>query len=283
MTYFVSFRSQSVGGSVTSATVWSGDGTISPLSLRPVENNMLGALVAGKNILFATHGFNVSREAGACSLTQLDQFLDLASSDIFFGVLWPGDFWLPVLNYPFEGGVSMHCGRLLADFCNRNLAAAQSLSFVSHSLGARLVLEAVKNLNRQAQSVCSTAAAINQDCLMTEYAAAAGKAKSISLLASRRDMVLGLAFPIGDPIADFFNEDHKPFEPALGYAGPPLPTAPPVVAPWQIAKDADYGHGNYLPPGDSVTPKPAIPAEKWSAVAAFMARAFRGQPQSWPS
>ncbi len=283
MTYFLSFRSDSVGGPIIKGAAFSGDGTAKPLKLDPVDPAAAGGLVAGKNVLFATHGFNVSREEGACSLGQLDQALELGAGSIFFGVLWPGDFWLPFVNYPFEGGDAVQCGKLLADFCKSHLAGAQSFSFVSHSLGARLVLEAVKNLDRPAQSVCLTAAAINQDCLVSEYAAASTKAKSIALLASRSDRVLQLAYPIGDPIADLFFEDHTPFEPALGYAGPPVPAAPPVVAPWEIPKDADYGHGNYLPPGDKVTPKPSIPGEKWWRVAEFMQRAFRGQPQTWPS
>jgi alpha/beta hydrolase family protein DUF900 len=280
VTYFVSFRSQSVGGSVIDGGVFSGNGAANPLALTAINLSQIQFLVAGKNILFATHGFNVSREAGACSLTRLDTYLNLDSSNVFFGVLWPGDFWLPVVNYPFEGDVSMDCGRRLATFCNRYLTNAQSLSFISHSLGARLVLEAVKNLKRQARSVCLTAAAINQDCLATEYAAAAQNAAAISILASHKDMVLKLAFPIGDPIADLLHSDHTLFERALGYAGPPVPASLPVKFPWQIPDSAGYDHGDYLPSGNPGAPVP-IPAI-WNQPADFMARAFRGQTQSWP-
>ena len=280
MTYFVSLRSHSVGGPVIDATVFSGDGTISPLAVAAVDLSQIPFLVAGKNVLFATHGFNVSRESGACSLTRLDTYLQLDDSNIFFGVLWPGDFWLPVVNYPFEGDVSMDSGRRLAAFCNRYLTNAQSLSFISHSLGVRLVLEAVKNLNRQARSVCLTAAAINQDCLATEYAAAAQNAATISILASHKDMVLKLAFPIGDPIADFLHADHTLFERALGYAGPPVPATPPVKSPWQIPDRAGYDHGDYLPSGDPN--QPVTTPAMWNQPADFMSRAFRGQGQSWP-
>lgn len=280
MTCFVSFRSHSVGGSVTDATVWSGNGAADPLALVSVDASQIPFLVAAKNVLFATHGFNVSREAGACSLSRLDGYLKLDGSNIFFGVLWPGDFWLPVVNYPFEGDVSMDAGRRLAAFCNRYLSNAQSLSFISHSLGARLVLEAVKNLNRPARSVCLTAAAINQDCLATEYAAAAQNAAAISILASHEDMVLKLAYPIGDPIADLLHADHTLFERALGLAGPPVPSSPPVKPPWQIPDTARYDHGDYLPSGD---PGAAVPSPaKWNQPADFMARAFRGQSQTWP-
>ncbi len=282
MSLYLNFRSQSVGGSVVDPYVLEGDGTASPPELRSVDWNNLGSLVSGRNVLFGVHGFNVSYEFGARSLGQLEPHLGLTPADVFFGVLWPGDYWLPVVNYPFEGDVSMDCGRRLAASCQRWFAAAQSLSFVSHSLGARLVLEAVKNLARPARVVCLTAGAINQDCLAAEYAVATANSTSISLLASRDDWVLKVAFRIGDPISDLFHDDHRAFERALGSEGPPCPAMPPIRPPWQIPDAADYGHGDYLPPGDAVQNDEGIAGAKWPRVASFMARAFRGEPQTWP-
>jgi hypothetical protein len=282
MTLYLNFRSQGVGGSVVDPYPLQGDAAVNPPMLRLVDWSVIGSLVAGKNVLFGIHGFNVSFDHGARSLGQLEPHLGLSSSDIFFGVLWPGDYWLPVVNYPFEGGVSMDCGRRLAAVCRRWFAKAQSLSFVSHSLGARLVLEAVMNLDRPARTVCLTAAAINRDCLEAEYARATANSAAVSILASHKDYVLKVAFQIGDPIADLLHDDHTPFEPALGYGGPPVPALPPVAPPWQISDAADYGHGDYLPPGDMVQDASAIAGAKWPSAAAFMARAFRGQQQSWP-
>src|SRR5581483_6449595 len=203
----------------------------------------------------------------------------LAAADLFIGVLWPGDYWLPVVNYPFEGAVSMDCGRRLADFCDQRLAAAASLSFASHSLGARLVLEAVKHLGRRARALCLTAGAINNDCLATEYGDATDNATAVALLASRADHVLRLAFPLGDVVADLLHDDHTPFESALGYSGPRLPAPPPVAAPWQIPDIAGYDHGDYLPTAGQATPAPDA---RCRAVAGFIARCFHGQPQPWP-
>jgi esterase/lipase superfamily enzyme len=227
-------------------------------------------------VLFAVHGFNVSFEYGARSLARLEPQIGLGPSDVFFGVLWPGDYWIPAVNYPFEGEVSTDCGRRLADFCRRWLNRAQSISFVSHSLGARLVLEAVKNLDGQARVVCLTAAAISKDSLSTQYAGATAKASAVSILASHHDWVLGVAYRVGDPIAEILDPDHTPFQPALGYDGPPTPTYPPIASPWQIPNDADYGHHDYLPPGDAAV------NDKWLLPAGFMARAFQGQTQTWP-
>lgn len=280
MTLYLSFRSDSVGGSIVDGEAFEGDGTRPTPSLRSVGAGEIGARVAGRNVLLGVHGFNVSREEGMRSLGRLEPHLGLGSSDVFLGVLWPGDFWLPVINYPFEGDDAMDCGRRLARFCREHLTSAQSFSFFSHSLGARLVLEAVKNLGRPARSVCLTAAAINRDCLTGAYADAADNADAISNLASRKDWVLKVAFQIGDPIADLLYDSHDTFQRALGHAGPPMPP-PARVTPWQIPDDSGYGHGDYLPPSSLKAGAPA-PDAKWPKAADFIARAFRGEPQGWP-
>src|SRR5262249_47701057 len=153
-------------------------------------------------------------------------------------------------------------------YCRGPLAAARSLSFLSHSLGARLVLEAVSKLD-SVRSVCLTAAAINADCLVDEYSKVIGKAEMVAILASRKDRVLQLAFPVGDPIADVLHDDHPFFQTALGRNGPALPAPAPVARPWQIPDECDIGHGGYLPP--------SIPQ-----IRDFMANAFYGARQPWP-
>ena len=275
MTYFLNFRTQNVGGAVTGPVLYQGDGTVPASGWSLIPAARISSLFAGKSILFATHGFNVSQQQGANSLGLLDNYLKLTSSALFVGMLWPGDSIIPIVDYPFEGSVAMDCGTRLAQFCEDLCASAQALSFVSHSLGARFVLQAVANLtSRKAQSVCLAAAAINQDCLTTEYAAAARNSERISLLASREDDVLKIAFSVGDPFADLLHDDHSPFEMALGSGGPPTPASPPVVPPWQISDQDNYGHSDYLPPTDPT---------RWPRAADFMKRAFLGQPQTWPS
>jgi hypothetical protein len=279
MTYFLSFRTHNVGGAVVDPMLLQGDGTVQPPALTVIPTVQVPAIFSGKNLLFAAHGFNVSLSYGACSLGLLDAHLALAVPDLFIGVLWPGDAWLPIVDYPIEGDVALDCGQRLAAFCNRWCSSAQSLSFLSHSLGARLVLEAITHLDRKAQSACLTAAAINRDCLTTEYADAAENAAQIAVLASRQDFVLKLGFRVGDPLADLLHDDHSPFQPALGSSGPPPPPPPIVRYPWQIADADEYGHSDYLPP----CPPPPPGPPKWPKAADFMRRAFLGQVQTWPS
>lgn len=282
MTAFLSLRSQAVGGSVVDPRVLEDDGTTEAASFRLIDFALLSTMAAGRNVVFVAHGFNVSMSEGARSLRRLEAHLELPASTLFFGVLWPGDYWLPVVNYPFEGDVAMDCGRRLATFCAEWLSGAQSYAFLSHSLGARVVLEAAQCLSRRVKLLCLAAGAVNRDCLSGEYAGADANSDDIQLLASRSDLVLKLAYPLGDPIADLLHQDHALFTPALGYNGPPTPALEPITPPWQIADAADYGHSDYFPPSDfSANDAVAAPA-KWLRSAQFMARALRGRLQDWP-
>jgi hypothetical protein len=279
MTYFLDFRTRDIGGAAVYPNLLEGDGTAGPGGLQLITPPSIPRVVAGRNLLFVAHGFNVSRPYGAFSIGSLDVYLGLTAPDLIIGVLWPGDWWLPVVNYPFEGEVAIACGKFLAQFCNTSCVGAQSLSFLSHSLGARLILEAILHLDRaDVRSVCLTAAAINRDCLTREYRFVRRVTERIAVLASEKDHVLRLAYSVGDPFADLLHDDHTPFQPALGYKGPPVPAIPPIAQPWQIPNAPAYGHGDYFPKD----PLPAEAEALWHLPADFMKRAFQGQRQTWP-
>ena len=280
MNYFINLRAGPYGA-VCDPYVIAGDITAGDPVMKSVPFESVPALVQGKNVLLATHGFNVGYQDGVRSLGRFSQSLAPTSNEFVFGVLWPGDWVIPAINYPFEEKIAAHAGQLLGKFCNRWLTGAGNLSLVSHSLGARVVLEAAGALNRRARTLCITAGAIGADCLTASYRAAAANCDAIQTLSSMEDMVLAMAFPVGDIIADILDLDHKPFERALGRRGPEVPYGP-TVAPFQIPDAADYGHGDYLPPSSSALP-PADPNAKWSKSVAFMGRAFRRQSQSWPA
>lgn len=282
MTLYLNFRSHAFVGGVVDPFGLEGNGAANPLRLRSLSPAQLSSRVAGKRVLFGVHGFNVNMEDGARAFARLEPLLDLSpSSDIFLGVLWPGDYWVPAINYPFEGADAMDCGRRLADFCNRALSQAASFSFLSHSLGARLVLEAIKHLDRPARNVALTAAAIKRDCLSGEYASAFSNAETISVLASRGDKVLKLAFPVGDSFASLFGNDRSQPQVALGYEGPQQAIGA-TKPPWQIPDTAKYDHGDYLPPSNVTLTAAQAQSRKWEKPAAFMRRAFRGERQDWP-
>ncbi len=282
MTLFLDFRIQDVGGPVSGPRLCEGDGTAAPLSLPTIPPARVAGRLAGRDLLFVAHGFNNSRPQGAYALGTLDGYLNLPPPGLMIGVLWPGDCWLPLVDYPFEGDVAEASGKRLAGFCNDLAGQVRSFSFASHSLGARLVLEALGWLTPQARTLCLTAGAINRDCLTAQYAASGRNAGAVSALASRKDWVLKVAFSLGDPLADLLEGDHTPFQAALGRFGPRAPVPGNVAAPWQIPDAEGYDHGNYLPPTAPPRPGAPPPGPPWQRPADFIRRAFLGRPQTWP-
>lgn len=280
MMYFINFHYGSVSiRARRPAQILFGNGDAANPVLREVQLFELASAVKAKHVLFVTHGFNVSYAEGARSLARLAANLQLGANVLVIGVLWPGDFFIPAINYPEAAVPAIEAGQTLGDLCNASLNGAASVSFVSHSLGARVVLEAVERLNgRKARMLCLAAGAVNDDCLTVEYAAAPAKTLATYTLASVNDRVLQLAFPIGDLIGEILVDDHSPFHEALGRHGP-RPAAPPPADPIQIPDSQDYGHHNYLPPSTSTYSPPAAPppltdCNKWLQVRDFIERAF---------
>ncbi len=243
MTLFIDLRATPSGGiCAREATLWDDGAT-------PLPTTSFASRVRGLDIVLATHGFNVSRDDGVEALLLWSQCCQLPPSSLFVGVLWPGDSrFLPVIDYPFEGDEAIASGRLLASFLNQESGGAASVSLVSHSLGARTILEALKNLTRQARRLILMAGAIEDDCLVKEYQSAAQNAQEIYILSSRKDWVLEFAFPIGNPIGDIIMRGHPYFKTALGRDGPaqPIPLEQRGGA-WQIPDGWNYGHLDYLP------------------------------------
>lgn len=279
MTIFLDLRVASVSGAIRA--------TPQPMACGPtgdvrfISETEFAKAVDGRDVLFGTHGYDNTRPEGICALARLDEHLALSENAVFVGILWPGDSYAWKFGYPSEKRTARDCGRKVAEFCNRKAGGAASLSFVSHSLGARLVLEAARTLRRRCRSLCLMAGAIERNCFEKEYADAFAKADIVSLLASEQDAVLKLAFPAGNLIAHFFDPTGNPFSDALGYSGLASPVGA-TVRPWQIARSLGYGHGDYLPSSDPKTPFPDTLEARWIRSAAFAKRTFTGERQTWP-
>lgn len=272
MTVFLNLRAGSVGGGPAAE--------VRVLATEPGEPTTVGALVEwarGQDVLLATHGFNVDQQDGIASLSHWRERLSLPASTRFIGVLWAGDAWLPVVDYPFEGDDAVQSGKLLADFLNKQFDEVASLAFASHSLGARMVLETIAHLERRIRRLVLMAGAIDDTCLQDEYKSAAAKVDTISLLASRGDWVLEFAFPAGNFLSGIVSRGHPYVRAALGREGPARANLANLRPGWQIPDNWHYGHGDYfstqsgagLPPPVDIPaqPKPAAPNDKssWSA------------------
>src|SRR5262249_12774996 len=157
MTIFIDLRAGDVGGLCAhDAAVWQ-DG-------KTVSGDGFADLVPGQDLVLATHGFNVHRASGKQSLSDWEELCTLRAGCLFVGVLWPGDSkYLPVLDYPAEGDEAITSGRLLSKFLNDHASGAASVSFASHSLGGRMVLETLAGLNRRARRLVLMAGAIEND------------------------------------------------------------------------------------------------------------------------
>ncbi len=264
------------------AVLLEGDGTAAALALKPVQPTRIAGRVAGRVLVLAVHGFNVGFESGVRSFALLQKALEarLPGRYLMVGVLWPGDFIVPAINYPGEWRDAVDSGRLVAAHCNRYFGEAADICFLSHSLGGRLTLEAVANLDRPAGGVCLTASATDDDCLEEPYDASVANSRRMTYLASRKDLVLRLAYPIGDWAGDVFLGDRdNAFRGALGRNGAKWPRTKKKTVDGLILDDRlKYDHGNYFPSGKAGDAASASSL----AVASFAATFFEEGRAIWP-
>jgi hypothetical protein len=245
--WFLSTRAHSVGGPVAPVKILDADRPGHPFDLTAE----LVSAVQGREVFFATHGFEVNQKDG---INRLNSWLDnlQIGSAVPIGILWPGDCIIPIfVDYIAEGRDAISSGKLLAAFLNANFTGAATLSFASHSLGARVVLQTISGLAKtfHVRRAVLMAGAIDDNCLTSEYSSAAANIAEISILASEEDDVLEFAFPLGNPLQGILDSGHPYHHAALGRTGPASPyLAVQQLQPnWQIPKSFDYGHHDYLP------------------------------------
>jgi hypothetical protein len=253
MTWFLDLRANPVGGGVRPDILIDQDG-------RPKLIPDLKAAIRNRDVLFATHGFNVTAAWGRTTLAGWEGWQSLPAGTVYIAVLWPGDSsWAHGLDYPVEGNDAMASGNLLAAFITNNLTGAASFSFASHSLGARVVLQTILRLARPVRRLMLMAGAIADSCLGGEYANAAKWVEEISVLASHKDTVLEFAFPLGNLAAWIIDEGSPFWRAALGRDGPQSGVQGKVVSGWQLPDGWGFNHGDYLPANPPSRPALATP------------------------
>lgn len=256
--WFISTRAQSVGGPVGALRILDADRPGFPGDL----TQEFVQAIRGRELFFGVHGFNVNQQDGILHLGYWFDRLQVGNA-LTIGILWPGDCIVPVfVDYVVEGKEAIQSGDDIADFLNGNATAAFSLCFASHSLGARVVLQIISGLNSsfRIRRTLLMAGAIDDDCLTNEYAAAAQKIEQISLLASEKDAVLELAYPLGNPLQGIIDRGHPYWHAALGRGGPATPYPVALQLNWEIPANLDYGHLDYIP-GDPIPAPFPIPQD----------------------
>jgi hypothetical protein len=279
MTRFLDVRLDPVGGVLAaSVALHQGTGINNYVSL---DLQQLLADIRGCNVLIGTHGFHVNRADGIACLSNWEALLQLADPALFIGLLWPGDsIWAQGLDYPVEPRIANEAGQLVAPFIDANFAGAASISFVSHSLGARVVLQTVANLSLPVRRVVLMAGAIDDNCLVTEFQTAAAKIGTISVLASKKDAVLAALFPLGNLIGGIIAAGHPWWHAALGHAGPSQRPAN-LQAPYEIPDGWDFGHHNYLQVDPPPMPAIVLPTDVPAQGSAIPAAGAGGWQEAW--
>jgi hypothetical protein len=260
MTLFLDVRLSAVGGELAAQVSTNQGSDISNYVGLPL-NDLLTA-IRGQHVLIVSHGFNVDRADGIASLSNWAGLLQLPTYAVFIGILWPGDsVWAHGLDYPDEPRIADEAGALIANFIDENFAQAASLSFASHSLGARVALSTISQMSLPVRRLTLMAGAIDDNCLNSEFQATATKIGAISALSSNKDKVLSMAFPLGNFFAGIIAAGHPWWRAAIGHCGPVKQWPANFQAPFEIPDNWNYQHGDYLHIDNPPAPSMAVPTD----------------------
>ncbi len=235
-------------------------------------------------VVLLVHGYaNAVKDARGSYDTFLTNYANqwpARSPDLnnFFKFYWPGDKnWGPlrVLAYPLEIKPSKDSAKVLARYLSGLWGPSGTpiqIFFVGHSLGNRLVLEALRELKSgpvnslvEIRYVCLMAAAVPVSKVDTNgELCGAALFTHTCILYSPDDLVLHLAFPIGETLAlDAF------FPRAVGRLGEP-------ARQWTVSQQmAGYGHSDYWPSQQTTLPVGnmlGLPTDNQIAASAIPAR-----------
>lgn len=241
MDWFLDLRAWGSGGPVGTLKV--SDGT----KFYPDASALVEA-IRGRDVFLMAHGYHVNRDNGTKSLNEWKSKFEIDAPPLFIGILWPGDCVLPIfIDYVWEGSEAEKSGTMLGEFVRDSFNGAASLTFASHSLGARVVLQAIQTLadSDRVRNLILFAAAIEDDTLLREFSKAAKKIDRISVVYSFEDHVLQLAYPGGNLIGGLIERGNPNVKAALGRLGPSAPMANVVPNPRQPTS-WEYGHTDYM-------------------------------------
>jgi hypothetical protein len=299
--YYLAFRDlQSTGTGVTSgevyvqrnvtpATAWP---KINPADFEWVSWDQVPNVFRNKRVCFLVHGFNVPADHAVwCEGPAAQEFetlgtlgLKIAAADIVVTVIWPGDGLLG-WNWFTSYSHSKDTGAKFAEFIASSAFTGSEISFVSHSLGARVVLETVAQANgaraRFATAVLMAAAVDDNALDDKEYAAASAALQRIVVLSSMKDEILEYLFTAGSFVERALWWDYDGTSRALGRYGPAFAanSKVPATTEWyEIRPDVGQDHGDYLPAGDEQPGPPYGWKDKQKEVGAFCRDLFDARP-----
>jgi len=210
-----------------------------------------------RSLVLLIHGYANSQATASGSfdscINHLETIAGQSNSNLIspvFKFYWPGDTKLPVisqLSYPWEIGAAVDSAVKLSIFLQGLAgpgATPVEIHFVSHSLGARVVLEAVKHFVAAGANspVLFRSMSLMAGAVPTHMAGDPKQLQTAALIPGKRqvlfsssDLVLMIAFRLGETLAGegFFPE-------AVGSYGHPN-------GMWQQQNLKGYEHWDYWP------------------------------------
>ena len=279
MMYVLDFRLKDVGGPVIPGRLVTHDGQL--------QGQMANdALAVEPRITFLLHGFNVNRAKGRAGLLDFASKFDGAQPGALVATLWPGDHWVRFASYPFEGGDADDTAIQLARFIDEVIHPGTPVSFVTHSLGARVAMEAIKALpdrNFSIAQICLMAPAIDDYSVSFDqvYRTQVLQAERVAVLSSREDEVLKFAYPAADLLQAFIFFWRDAFGFALGYHGPRAHEESGGSVPDNIVHEAiknyrNSDHGDYISDLDPRPEKKTV--DNRESAASFANAVIAGDP-----
>lgn len=186
-------------------------------------------LIESKELLMV-HGYNcVAEDTRDAYRANAEIARETGISSPLVGYLWPG-LYGPVEKVEFHRAQAQ--ADLSAVLLAQYLASAVGLpiNVMTHSLGAKVALEAITKHGAKVGNLFLTGPAVAHDCFLTDYAKVYESVKRVYVFWSERDNVLGQAFMLDQ------------FTQALGHDGPS------TSLPWVVSVDCTdqvASHGQY--------------------------------------
>ena len=294
---------------VTPATIWD-----PPPRLKLADWSDVYSALAGRHVCFLVHGFNVDRDRGytgfgaaaqemgrSGALPLLGppdgpQQLTVPGVEVVVPVLWSGDWYLPI-NYPFLLPDVRLTGKYFAQLIASSATQMVRVSFVTHSMGARVVLETVQQTLAAAKTsgrrtptfdtAIFTAAATSDEVLDDpDYADAVDAIERFVVVSSRADTVLSGAFPLGNAVEQALWPNDPGADDALGRYGPRLKPGSKALGKtewYEIPPNVGQDHGDYFPwPWSAVPPYPNGWSDKRVSIGKLSQALLDAQTPPWP-
>lgn len=281
---------------VEAATVWWNP----PPAYSLASWDKVSAALKRKHVCFLIHGFNVNRDNGYTSLGVMAQEfagkgvlptaatplnLLISDVDVIVPVLWAGDWCLPI-NYPFLLPDIRLTAKHFADFIWSSASQMRRVSFVTHSMGARVALETARaTLTAQGRyalpafDTCILTAGAAPDDIMDQddFADTVAAFRRFVVVSSSADTVLSGAFPWGNAVEQALWADDPGSDTALGLHGPKLKAGSPALAKTTWYPLTDHLHSDYVPAPNAPTANfPNGWSPKTEVVGQIVAQAMAG-------